>query len=562
MKRSGKNSSQEGPPAREPWLPLQPIRGKRVAQESEANYAPFEIYYTMDPAERSLRKVAARVGLSESWIERLSISFQWSWRADAWDRQQARRRAVEFEEQQRLAIRLEVQRLATTAEDRAQKLLQRKAQIREGLFATAQSMPNASIATITVVDGVRIVTPQGWSFLKAAQLLLGAHELSGRAIRGDCTAYCNVVPGDLPPCTGFDAHPTTAARCARKRFGTDPPWFPLSPKQGKGDIPETGLNYEAFRLYYTASVDRRSLRQVALHLNKSPQLLERWSTAFRWSPRTEAWDRHLEGLRQEARDTLEQELAKFRAERLEQRREELYQLSVKMEAVANTMLDFPLKTTSIKDSDGRVKSIVKSPRWRIVMGVQMLEMGFALSDKAIRNDDVPQPTDQRRDISTDTASWLRLPPGQGKGGATETALNYAAFEIYYGMAAAERRLRRVAQELGKTEKQMEQWSSRFHWWERATARDDHFSEQREVLARQHGEKWEKRRVERRERACRNSGELLDKGEAIATSPLTKTTTRTRAGRRVETIWPNWSKRDQLRMARIALKLGEQAIRNE
>jgi hypothetical protein len=37
------------------------------------------------------------------------------------------------------------------------------------------------------------------------------------------------------------------------------------------------------------------------------------------------------------------------------------------------------------------------------------------------------------------------------------------------MPANERSLGEVAQELGKSEKLMEQWSSSFHWWERATA---------------------------------------------------------------------------------------------
>jgi hypothetical protein len=303
---------------------------------------------------------------------------------------------------------------------------------------------------------------------------------------------------------------------------------------------------------------------VALQVGKSPKLLERWSSAFHWNRRAEAWDGHLEELRREAQEALEQELAQLGAERLERRREERHQLSQKLEAVANTMLEFPLETTTIKDSDGRVMSIIEPPRWRIVMGARMVGTAFDLSGRAIRNDDCPLAGKPQTDVSVGTARWSRLPPGQGKDGATETARNYAAFWIYYRMGADERRLGRVAQQLGKSEKLMEHWSSRFYWGERATAWDDHLTrQQQEALASQSREKWETRRAERRERAYQNGEKLSQKGFAISESPLAKITTQEIDGRTMTTFTPTkWSKADAVTLALIGYELARQACRNE
>jgi len=63
--------------------------------------------------------------------------------------------------------------------------------------------------------------------------------------------------------------------------------------------------------------------------------------------------------------------------------------------------------------------------------------------------------------------WQRLLPKQGKDGTSETAAHYAAFQKYYLMPPGERSLRKVAQQVGKSETWIEQLSSRFHWLERA-----------------------------------------------------------------------------------------------
>jgi hypothetical protein len=69
------------------------------------------------------------------------------------------------------------------------------------------------------------------------------------------------------------------------------------------------------------------------------------------------------------------------------------------------------------------------------MGSRMAVMAFDLCGMAIRNDDVPLPTNPL-DISPDTASWLRLPPGQGKGGTTETMRLWRSTTVWLPASAA------------------------------------------------------------------------------------------------------------------------------
>jgi hypothetical protein len=70
------------------------------------------------------------------------------------------------------------------------------------------------------------------------------------------------------------------------------PWLRLAANGGKAGATESAKAYAAFQVYYLASPNLRSLRQVALQLDKSETLIERWSGSFDWVRRTEAWDRH------------------------------------------------------------------------------------------------------------------------------------------------------------------------------------------------------------------------------------------------------------------------------
>src|SRR3954468_10599514 len=98
--------------------------------------------------------------------------------------------------------------------------------------------------------------------------------------------------------------------------------------------------------------------------------------------------------------------------------------------------------------------------------------------------------------------WLPLLPRPGRDGATESSINFQAFEHYISLPAGARRLKRTAQHLNKSEKLMERWSSKFEWRRRALAWDQQLAaieaEAREKQARQKAELWETRREEQRE----------------------------------------------------------------
>jgi hypothetical protein len=565
MGRSRKKSPQGHRDGREPWLQWRSLPGKRSAEESEAQYAAFQFYCSLGPAKRSLRRVAEQVGKSESWIESWSVRFHWRQRVDAWDRQQGRRLAAEFEEEQRQAFLIEAQQSATAGDDREEQLLRRIGQFQNDLIAQVKVMLDLPIVTVKIKDGIKTVALERWNMSTPRGLLLEAYNLSGRAIRGDIMECYAVETGARSAPADADSHgeSDTPARSRARNAGSDPPWYPQGPRQGKGGATETGLNYDAFRRYYTTPVDRRSLRQIALEVGKHPKLVQRRSSIFSWAQRTEAWDRHRGEMQREIWEAIAQEEAQIRAERHERRREELYQISEKMEAMANMMLQFPLERVTTKDRDGNVVTI-EPPRWSFLMGARMDRSAFDLAGMAIRNSDAPLPTSVASDVSLDAAPWSRLAPGQGKDGANETALNYRAFTIYYLMAVDERSLTKVAERLGKSEKLMEQWSRSFDWWERTAAWDGHRQhQQQEAAANESREKWEQRRIDRRERAYQNSQKLEQKAAAICASPITRVTTQEIDGCTVTTVMPNnWSVIDAVRLGVLEYEESMRAIRND
>src|SRR4051794_12540293 len=118
--------------------------------------------------------------------------------------------------------------------------------------------------------------------------------------------------------------------------------------------------------------------------------------------------------------------------------------------------------------------------------------------------------------------WLSLPPRTGRDGATESSVNFQAFERYIALPVGERSLRRVAQELNKSEKLMERWSSKFDWRRRALAWDQHLAtieaEAREKQARQKAELWETRREEQREADYQLRQALTKKANQVLALP--------------------------------------------
>ena len=129
----------------------------------------------------------------------------------------------------------------------------------------------------------------------------------------------------------------------------------------------------------------------------------------------------------------------------------------------------------------------------------------------------PAPTDATRN------PWLPLLPQTGRDGATESAIAFQAFEHYIALPAGERSLRRTAQDLNKSEKLMERWSSKFDWRRRASAWDQHLAqieaEAREKQAREKAELWERRREQQREEDYQLRQALTKKMNQMLALPL-------------------------------------------
>ena len=119
--------------------------------------------------------------------------------------------------------------------------------------------------------------------------------------------------------------------------------------------------------------------------------------------------------------------------------------------------------------------------------------------------------------------WLPLAAQQGKGGATETTLNYARFLMYCMMPPGERSLREVARQSGKSEKLIQRWSTKFRWIERAAAWD---KRQARIFAAEYEQKRREQAVsdarkvrELNERLYQDAVKLLDKVEQMLAFPL-------------------------------------------
>jgi hypothetical protein len=140
--------------------------------------------------------------------------------------------------------------------------------------------------------------------------------------------------------------------------------------------------------------------------------------------------------------------------------------------------------------------------------------------------------------------WLRLEPRQGRGGRTESAKAYAAFQQYYGASHAERSIRAVAARLGKNRTLLSKWSSRFRWVDRTEAWDRRQSEiaaanlQRQLL--QEEELWSKRKKDLREEKYALGKTLRERGAHMLSQPIVeKTAHRTdTSGNQIITLKPN------------------------
>ncbi len=84
-------------PDRDPW--------ERQPREGARAYAMFTTYRDLGPLERSLQEVSRRVGRSRQFVGRLSVRWQWVFRAEQWDAHQERLRQETLRREQEEMLR-------------------------------------------------------------------------------------------------------------------------------------------------------------------------------------------------------------------------------------------------------------------------------------------------------------------------------------------------------------------------------------------------------------------------------------------------------------------------
>jgi hypothetical protein len=121
---------------------------------------------------------------------------------------------------------------------------------------------------------------------------------------------------------------------------------------------ESGPAFEAFVVFRTLGYER-SLTRVAKELNKSVQLIGRWSLRDDWKQRVDAWDQYCD--EQAQRDTIKQRSELHRAVLLTAQ-------AMHSKALAALMVFDPVDVIQEKDKDGKVISTKK------VMGIKPNEL--------------------------------------------------------------------------------------------------------------------------------------------------------------------------------------------
>ena len=140
---------------------------------------------------------------------------------------------------------------------------------------------------------------------------------------------------------------------------------------------ETGPAYEAFKMFVEMGVDR-SGREVARRLNKSWSLLSRWSVRHRWLERAIEFDAQLQSIAQQAEEEKLVKSAGRWAKRMEETREEAFQMAGLLVEKAQAMLKFPLAETT--SADGRTS--IKPGRWTFADAAKLADVAARLKQLA------------------------------------------------------------------------------------------------------------------------------------------------------------------------------------
>lgn len=136
--------------------------------------------------------------------------------------------------------------------------------------------------------------------------------------------------------------------------------------------------YEAFVMYVQAGVGR-SAREVGRKLGKDWSLISRWCSKHRWLERAQAFDRRLQHVAQKAEEERIIASAGLWAKRMEQTREEAFEVAEELIAKARAMLKFPLSESTSADG----KTVVKPGRWSFADAARMTDIAARLKQLSV-----------------------------------------------------------------------------------------------------------------------------------------------------------------------------------
>lgn len=121
---------------------------------------------------------------------------------------------------------------------------------------------------------------------------------------------------------------------------------------------ETIKAWEAFQVYRDTGATR-TVSGVARQLNKSRQLLDRWSKMYNWLARAGAYDNHIANRMLQAQENqIEREAEKW-AKRSGEHRERAWKIREALMDKAEAMLNWPL--AKVESEDGR--TVLHPARW-------------------------------------------------------------------------------------------------------------------------------------------------------------------------------------------------------
>src|SRR5450432_2177965 len=354
---------------------------------------------------------------------------------------------------------------------------------------------------------------------------------------------------------------------ANSSISTHDPWLPLPPKSGKGGTNETLSNYRAFQVYGCLVPSERSLPRTAQILRRTRGPMERLSIQFDWAKRAGAWDCRRAEISAEERTAAviaaTRKQVEQRAGRWGEYREKVWiDLRQLIETVKQLTSKPIIRVRTVKRARPNAKegpgsleiTSLFNPALDMLCAIHALRKlaqqcfgdlkladGGPAGTTQTLTDEVKEAAVRLASLTPSTIRrprdpWLPLLPEDGKGGTTETPLNYQAFDVYARLTLSERSLRRTAQILGKSTTLMERWSGLFDWPERARAWDRRLAEiaaQEWTAAmvaanRKEDEKWARRWVEFHEEVWIVLRQLTENLKHLTSLPLLRVQTVKRA----------------------------------